>query len=94
MTSSILGILTSKSIRIDNTQTVSQFPNVHQNVHAGLMSHNYNVPSVYSVGQTIPVSVSQTGSQSVQTPHKTGGEHRLSAPTEIFNFPQLAFQPC
>ncbi len=50
-------------------QRLSQFPNVHQNIHAGMMSHNYNVPSVYSVGQNIPASVSQTCSQSVQTPH-------------------------
>ncbi len=69
---------------IDNTQTVSQFPKVHQNVHAGLMSHQVsqtgsqsvqNVPIVYSMGQNDPASVShfqhfsQTGSHNVQTPH-------------------------
>ncbi len=92
--SSVPGILRSTSSSIDNTQTVSQFPNVHQNVHAGLMSHNYNVPSVYNVGQNIPASVSQTGSQSVQTPHNLPsvygvGQNYITSAAQ----PQSVFQP-
>ncbi len=44
--SSVLNVLPSTSSMIDNTQTMLQFPNVHQNVHAGLMSHQVSLDGV------------------------------------------------